>query len=87
MPTYRPSGDRFQLEIRDTMNSEEISVSIYGPDADTNAGVMFTQPKRDRRKKTRFLLDCTARNAVTIRNYTPLPNIGEAIEFVAARPW
>ena len=69
------------------MNSEEISVSIYGPDADTNAVVMFTQPKRDRPKETRFLLDCTARNAVSIRNYTPLPNIGEAIEFVAARPW
>ena len=47
---------------------------------------MFTQPKRDRRKQPRFRLDCRPRNAVTIRNHTPLPNIVEAIEFAAARP-
>ena len=35
----------------------------------------------------KFLLDCRPRNAVTIRNHTLLPNIVEAIEFVAARPW
>ena len=48
---------------------------------------MFTQPKPDKPTEHRFLLDCRPRNAVTIRRHTPLPNMEEAIEFVAARPW
>ena len=87
MPPYRPSGDRFKQEITDKMNSEEIAGSVYRAEDDTNAVVMFTQPKRDRHKEPRFLLDCRPRHAVTITNHTPLPNIEEAIEFVAARPW
>ena len=47
---------------------------------------MFTQPRRDRHKEARFLLDCRPRNAAIIRNHTPLPNIDEAIAFVAAWP-
>ena len=47
---------------------------------------MFTQPKRDKPPERRFLLDCRPRNAVTIRNHTPLPNTEESIAFVAARP-
>ena len=47
---------------------------------------MFTQPERDKPEERRFLQDCRPRNAVTIRNHTPLPNTEEAIEFVAARP-
>ena len=47
---------------------------------------MFTQRKRDRPKETRFLLDCRPRNAVTIPNHTPLPNIEDTIEVVLARP-
>ena len=86
IPTYRPSGDTFKQEITDKINSEEISGRVYRGVDDTNAVVMFTQPKRDRPKELRFLLDCRPRNAVTIQNDTPLPNIEEAIEFVAARP-
>ena len=87
IPTYQPSGDRFKLEITDKINSEEISGRVYRAEDDTNVVVMFTQPKRDRHKEPRFLLDCRPRDAVTTRNHTPLPNIEEAIEFVAARPW
>ena len=87
IPTYRPSGDRFKQEITDKINREEISGRVYRAEDDTNAGVMFTQPKRDRPKEPRYLLDCRPRNAVTIRNHSRLPNIEEAIEFVAARPW
>ena len=79
IPTYRPSGDRFKQEITDKINSEDMSGRVYRAEDDTNAVVMFTQPKRDRRKEHRFLLDCRPRNAVTIRNHTPLPNIEDAI--------
>ena len=82
IPTYRPSGDRFKQEITDKINSKDISGRVYRAEDDTNAVVMFTQPKRDRPKEARFLLDCRPRNAVTIRNQTPLPNIGEAIQFL-----
>ena len=64
-----------------------MSARVYGAEDDTNALVMFTQPKRDSPKVRRFLLDCRPRNAVTIRNHIPLPNIEAAIEFVTARPW
>ena len=47
---------------------------------------MFTQLKRDRPKELRFLLDCRPRKAVTIQNHSPLPNIAQAIEIIAARP-
>ena len=87
IPTYRSSGDRFKQEITDQINSGEISGRVYRAEDDTNAVVMFTQPKRDRPKEARFLLDCRPRNAVIIQKHTPLPNIEGAIEFVAARPW
>ena len=45
IPTNRPSGDRFQQAITDNINSEEISGSVYRAEKDTNAVVMFTQPK------------------------------------------
>ena len=82
----RPSGDRFKHEITDTINSEGISGRVSRAEDDTNAVVMFTQPKRDRPKEPRFLLDCKPRKAVTLRNHTPLHNIDEAIEFIAGRP-
>lgn len=47
---------------------------------------MSTHPNRDGLKEPRFLLDYRPRNAITIQNHTPLPNIKEGIEFVAARP-
>ena len=47
---------------------------------------MLHQPKRDRPKDPRFLLDCGLWNGVTIWNHTPLPNIAEAIELRANRP-
>ena len=84
--TYRPSGDRFKQEITDKINSAEISARVYRAEEDTNTVVMFTQPKWDRPKVPRFLLDCRPRNAVMIRNHTTLPNNEAAIEFVAARP-
>ena len=85
MPIYRPSGDRCKQGIIDEINSEEISVRVYRAEEDTNAVVMFTQPKRDRPKKPRFILDCRPRNAITMRKQTPLPNMEEALGFVAAR--
>ena len=87
IPTYRPSGDRFILEITERINSEEISASVYRAEHHTNAVVMFTQPKRDRPKEHRSLLDCRPQNAVIIRYHTALLNIEEAIGFVAVRPW
>ena len=48
---------------------------------------MLTPPKRDRPSEKRFLLDCSPRNAVTIMNHTPLPNIEQVIESVADRPF
>ena len=86
IPTYRPSRDIFKQEIRNEINSEEISRRVYREEEDTNTVDIFTQPKQDRREKARFLLDCRPRNAVRIWNHTPLPNMEEAIEFVAARP-
>ena len=80
IPTYRPSGDRFKPDITDKINSEEMSARVYRPEEDTNAVVMFTQPKQDGPKEPRFLLDCRLRNTVTIPNHTPLPNIEEAME-------
>ena len=68
------------------MNSAQISGSVYRVDENTNAVVMFTQPKRERPKQPRFLLECRPRNTVTMRNATLLPDIVEVIEFVAARP-
>ena len=47
IPTYRPSGDRFNQEIINKMNSEEISASVYRDEEDTLSIVMFTQNKRD----------------------------------------
>ena len=47
---------------------------------------MLTQPKWDRPKEPRLLLDCRLQNAVTIQNHTPPLNIEEAIEYIAARP-
>ena len=85
IPTYRPSGDRCKQEITDKINNEEISGLVYRAEEDTNAVVMFTQAARDRPKKLRFQLDCSPRNAVTIRTHIPLPTMEEAIEFVAAR--
>ena len=84
IPTCRPSGNRFKQEITDKINSEENSGREYRAEEDTNTVVMFTQPKRDGRKEPRFLLDCRPRNPVTIRNHTPLSNIEETIQFVAA---
>ena len=86
LPTYRASGDRFKEEIRDRINSGEISRRVYRAEEDTDAGVMFTQPTRDRPEEHKFLLDWPLQNTVTIRNYTPLPNIGDGIDSLALRP-
>ena len=52
---------------------------VYRAVEDTNTVVMLTQRKRDRHKERRSLLDCRPHNDITIRNYTPLPDIEEAI--------
>ena len=85
IPTYRLSGDRFKQEIINKMNSEQISGRVCRDEEDTNSVVMFTQHKRDRPKEPRLLPYCRPRNAVTIRNHSPLPNIEQVIEIVAAR--
>ena len=85
IPTYPPSGDRFKEEITDNIKSQEISERLSRAEDDTNAVVMFTQPKHDRVRKVRFLLDCSLRNAVTIRQHTSLPNIEEGIDIVTTR--
>ena len=72
--------------MTDKINSEAISGRVYTAEVDTHAVVMFTQPNRDRPAEHRFLLDCCHSNAITIRTHIPLPNIEEAMDFIAARP-
>ena len=74
-------------QITDKINVEETSGIVYRAEEDTNAVVIITQPKRDRLRQPRFLLDYSPRNVVTIGNDTLLPNIAQGIKFVAARSY
>jgi len=47
---------------------------------------MFTILKADK-KEPRFLIDSIPRNKITIKDLTPLPNIKEIINWVAARKY
>lgn len=47
---------------------------------------MFCIAKRDQLDKLRFVTDCHLRNLVIYKKQTPLPNIDELIEIVAAYP-
>ena len=64
----------------------EISARVWRAKDDTDTRVSFTQFMRDSTDEYRFLLDCRPRNTVTVRKDNWVPNIAEAIEFVAARP-
>ena len=83
---YGPFGDRLNAYITDKICREEISTMVYRAEDDTNAVVMFPQPKRDRLTEPRFQLDCRPQNAFTIRKQTPRPDIQQAIEFLVASP-
>ena len=62
VPAFRPVGDPFKKEITEKINEELASGRIYRADDDTNAVVMFTQPKDDDPSKPRFLLQAQPRN-------------------------
>ena len=49
-----------------------------------NAVIMFCVVKRDQPNKARFVTDCCLKNLATYKKKTPLPNIDNLIELVAA---
>jgi hypothetical protein len=59
---------------------------MYPAPNDKNAVVMFCVAKRDQPDKPRFVTDCRLRNLAVYKKQTPLPNIDELIELVAAYP-
>ena len=75
-------ADRFKREITEKINEELASGRIYRADDDTNAVVMFTQPKHDDPSKPRFLLQAQPRNMWVEPNHTPMPDIKLILEEV-----
>ena len=57
---------------------------MYPASKDKNAVVMFCVAKRDQPDKPRFVTDCRLRNLAVYKKQTPLPNIDELIELLAA---
>ena len=59
---------------------------MYSAPNDKNAVVMFCVAKQDQPDKPRFVIDCCLRNLAVYKKQTPLPNIDDLIELVAAYP-
>ena len=82
--TWRLSAHKFGPQIKDKLNPEIKSGRIYPTPKDKNAILMFCVAKRDLPDKARFVTDCRLRNLAVYKRQTPLPNIEELIELVAA---
>jgi len=85
VPKWRPSPSKFYAELTRQLTEEVASGRIYRSEHDINAVVLFVQAKRDDPTKPRRIPDARDRNEAVEANHTPLPNIGELMELVAAR--
>jgi len=74
-------------ELTKQLTEEEALGRIYRAEHDTNVLVLFVKPKRDDPTKPRRSLDARDRNEAIDPNHTPLPNIEELMELVAARKY
>ena len=86
LTTPEPSAHKFGQQIKNKLNAERESGCMYPTSNDKNAVIMFCVAKRDQPNKPRFVTDCCLRNLGIYKNQTPLPNINELIELVAANP-
>ena len=84
--TRRPSAYKFGQQINAKLNAEIQSWCIYGASNDKNAFDMFCVAKRDQPDKPRFVTDWRLRNLAIYKKQTPLANINELMEEIAAYP-
>ena len=84
LPTCRLSDHKFGQQINNKLNAEIKSERMYSAAIDTNAVIMFCVAIRDQLDKPRFVTDCHLRNRAVYKKQTPLRNIDQLIELVAA---
>jgi len=83
MPKWKHNNKMSEYYITQKIN-KELATGRMRISTSHNCMWMFTIPKADK-KEPRFLIDCIPRNKVTIKDLTPLPNVKEIINWVAAR--
>ena len=86
LPTWRRSAHKVSKQINNKLNAKITSGRMYLAPNDKNAGIMFCVTKREQPDKPRLVTDYRLRNLAVYKKQTPLPNIDELIDLVAAYP-
>ena len=84
LSTWSHSAHKFGQQIYDKLDSKIKSGRIYPLSNDKNAVVMFHVATGDQPDIPRFVTDCCIRKLAVYKKQTPLLNIDELIELVAA---
>ena len=79
---FKPT-EAFLPQLRDKIDAEEKTGTFYGAQ-DSSACSIFMIKKYDKPNKVRFLHDLRARNDITVKDKTPIPDITSIIKTVAS---